>query len=322
VAGSEYTASTTQWRPAARFYRRPPGFGWLLGLLLIPLIIAAIGWHTLPRKELSAPNVTVPSASVSVPSVSMNAPTIPALSFAPLSIVRNGNDFTLSGDLPDGTVKAGLLDTLKGAVGGGATLIDNLNLKAGEKLPDLSGLGAVLKAAADVPDFSFKLDGDTITLTGTAPSEDVKAAIAAAAKTAWPTARINNEIQVKAATGGACGNLQADIVAALNAPITFETDGYTLTSGTQQMLAAVAAKIKGCPDAKITVTGYTDNTGNDAINIPLSNSRAKSVGDYLVSQSVPAGAITTRGLGAASPIAGNDTDAGRAQNRRVEITVS
>ena len=75
-------------------------------------------------------------------------------------------------------------------------------------------------------------------------------------------------------------------------------------------------------EIKVAVTGYTDNTGNDAINIPLSGNRATSVANYLEAQGVPAGEITAKGMGAASPVAGNDTDAGRAKNRRVEIAVS
>lgn len=327
MAGSEETRTTTQWRAASRFYRRPPGLPWLLALLAIPLLLAALGWGTLDKsKKVSAPSVSVPSATLTAPSVSLTAPNVSGLSFAPLSITRNGSDFTLSGDLPDGAVKASLLDSLKGALGGGVNLIDNLNLKAGVNVPDLSGLGAVLKAAADIPDFNFKLDGDTITLTGTAPSEDVKAAVEAAVKTAWATVKINNEIEVKApapATApGGCGTLPANITGLLNAPINFETDGFTLTPGSQQMLTAVANKLKECPNANIAVTGYTDNTGNDGINIPLSGNRAKSVGDYLVSQGVATDHVTTKGLGSADPIASNNTPDGRAQNRRVVIVVS
>ena len=124
------------------------------------------------------------------------------------------------------------------------------------------------------------------------------------------------------AGAGACATLAADVTGLLTAPIDFETDGYTLTGGAQQMLSAVADKLKACPDAKVAVTGYTDNTGNDAINIPLSGNRATSVANYLEAQGVPAGEITAKGMGAASPVAGNDTDAGRAKNRRVEIAVS
>jgi peptidoglycan-binding protein ArfA len=318
-------ATATEWRRETRYYRRTPGLGWLLGLLLIPLLLGLIGWGTLGKPKVS---VSTPSVSITAPSLS-----VPSLNFAPLSIIRNGNDFTLSGDLPDLSVKTSLLDALKAALGPGVNLIDKLNIKAGVSAPDFSGLGALFKAAVDIPDFNFDLSGDTVTLTGTAPSEEVKAAVEAAAKAAWPNVTVVNKIEVKGpsatptapattAPTGDCGSLQNDIASALNAPINFETDGFTLTPATQQMLNAVAAKIKACPQAKIAVTGYTDNTGNDAINIPLSNNRAKSVGDYLVSQGVSATEVTTSGQGAASPVASNDTAAGRAQNRRVEITVS
>ena len=315
------SATATEWRRESRYYRRTPGLGWLLGLLLIPLLLGLIGWGTLGKPKVS---VSTPSVSVTAPSLS-----VPSLSFAPLSIIRNGNDFTVTGDLPDLSAKTSLLDALKAALGPGVNLIDKLTIKAGVSAPDFSGLGALFKAAVDIPDFNFDLSGDTVTLTGTAPSEQVRAAVEAAAKAAWPNVTVVNNIVVKGATatppattGGDCGALQSDIKAALTAPINFETDGFTLTPATQQMLTAVAAKIKACAQAKIAVTGYTDNTGNDGINVPLSNNRAKSVGDYLVSQGVSAGEVTTSGQGAANPVASNDTDAGRAQNRRVEITVS
>jgi peptidoglycan-binding protein ArfA len=161
----------------------------------------------------------------------------------------------------------------------------------------------------------------------------VKAAVAAAAATAWPNAKIDSQIQVVAATpatptpptpapGGACSSLQADITALLNTPINFDTDGVTLTASSQPVLTQVADKVKGCPDAKIAVNGYTDSSGNDAINIPLSGNRAKSVADFLVSQGVAAGNVTSQGHGSADPIASNDTPDGKAKNRRVEITVS
>jgi peptidoglycan-binding protein ArfA len=122
--------------------------------------------------------------------------------------------------------------------------------------------------------------------------------------------------------GGACANLQADINSLLRTPINFDTDGFTLTAGSQPMLTQVADKLTACSGATVTVTGYTDNTGNDAINIPLSANRAKSVADFLAAQGVVGDRITSQGLGAASPIASNSTPDGRAQNRRVEITVS
>jgi outer membrane protein OmpA-like peptidoglycan-associated protein len=103
--------------------------------------------------------------------------------------------------------------------------------------------------------------------------------------------------------GGACANLQADVTGLLSTPINFDTDGFTLTEGSQQVLNPVADKLKSCSDSNVavsvTVSAYTDNTGNDAINIPLSASRAKSVADYLVSRGVVGDFVTSTGLGSA-----------------------
>ena len=280
---------------------------------------------SVPSATLTAPNVNTPD--VNAPNVNL-----PNLSFAPLSILRNGNGFTLSGDLPDLAAKTSLLDSLKLAFGPDINLTDNLNIKAGVNAPDFSVLGSVLKAAVDIPDFNFDLNGDTLTLTGTAPSEDVKADVEAAAKAAWPNMKIVNNIQVTGraapapapapAPGGACATLQADITGLLRTPINFQTDGFSLAPASQQQLTQIADKLKACPDPSVSVVGHTDSSGNDAINIPLSGNRAKSVADYLVSQGVAADRVTSKGVGSAEPIASNDTPAGKAQNRRVDITVS
>ena len=108
----------------------------------------------------------------------------------------------------------------------------------------------------------------------------------------------------------------------LKTPINFQTDGFTLTPASQQQLTQIADKLKACPDPKVSVVGHTDSSGNDAINIPLSNNRAKAVADYLISQGVAGDRVTSKGVGSAEPIASNDTPAGMAQNRRTDITVS
>jgi peptidoglycan-binding protein ArfA len=335
MPGSEDNRTITGYRTASRFYRRPPGPAWWLALLAIPLLLGLIGWAGLDKDadvDVTMPDVS-PTATLTAPNVNtpeVNAPNLPNLSFAPLSILRNGNGFTLSGDLPDLAAKTSLLDSLKLAFGPDIDLTDNVNIKAGVNAPDFSVLGSVLKAAVDIPDFNFDLNGDTLTLTGTAPSEDVKADVEAAAKAAWPDVKVVNNIQVQGAAptpapapgGGACATLQADITGLLRTPISFQTDGFTLVPASQQQLTQVADKLKACPDPSVTVVGHTDSSGNDAINIPLSGNRAKSVADYLVSQGVAANRVTSKGVGSAEPIASNDTPDGKAQNRRVDITVS
>ncbi len=71
----------------------------------------------------------------------------------------------------------------------------------------------------------------------------------------------------------------------------------------------------------IKVVGYTDSVGTDAYNQQLSIRRANAVKDYMVSEGVDPGIIDAKGMGEADPVASNKTAAGRAENRRVEISV-
>jgi peptidoglycan-binding protein ArfA len=338
------------WRTDSTFYRRRPGLGWLLALLIVPALLALIGWgglHASGRDtELATPSVD-PSAVLTTPSVSpATAPDgqPPAAGYAPMSIVRNGNvgdpagvkGFTLTGEVPDEPTKASLLEAL-GMAMPGAKIVDDLKVTPGVRVPDFAGLGQLFSTAIDVPDFGLNLEADTLTLRGTAPYEDLKAAAEAAAAATWPNVKIVNDIQVAAApapsappvgppagvgTGGSCATLQADLSALLRTPITFSTDGSTLAPESRRLASQIAAKLKACPDQKVTIVGYTDNTGTDAINGPLSGSRAKAVADALISDGVSADAVTSRGAGSANPVADNGTLDGRAQNRRVEIRVS
>ena len=87
-------------------------------------------------------------------------------------------------------------------------------------------------------------------------------------------------------------------------------------------LSRVADLVTQCPDAKVTVTGYTDSRGTAEGNKRLSKGRAEAVRAYLVQHGGNPDHITAVGRGEADPIASNDSDAGRSKNRRVEITVA
>ncbi len=103
--------------------------------------------------------------------------------------------------------------------------------------------------------------------------------------------------------------------------ITFATNEYAIQPRFQPTLDKVAQTLAGYPQTFIDVYGHTDATGGDAINIPLSQNRARAVADYLSSRGVIPARIGVRGLGASMPIASNDTPDGRQANRRVEIRI-
>lgn len=103
--------------------------------------------------------------------------------------------------------------------------------------------------------------------------------------------------------------------------ITFDTNKSNIKPNFYGTLNKVAQTLAEDNKSAILVTGYTDNTGNDSINIPLSQARAQSVKNYLASQGVSSSRIDAQGLGSSNPIASNATAAGKEQNRRVEISI-
>jgi outer membrane protein OmpA-like peptidoglycan-associated protein len=74
-------------------------------------------------------------------------------------------------------------------------------------------------------------------------------------------------------------------------------------------------------DVQLKVLGHTDNTASDEYNIWLSDKRAKSVAQYIESKGISPARLSAKGYGKSAPIDSNDTEAGRANNRRVEIEV-
>jgi outer membrane protein OmpA-like peptidoglycan-associated protein len=103
--------------------------------------------------------------------------------------------------------------------------------------------------------------------------------------------------------------------------VLFEFDKANLKPGASRSLTNVAEFLRENPEQKITIEGYTDNVGSDAYNRDLSQRRADSVRDFLIQNGINADRIAARGLGEEYPVASNDTEAGRQQNRRVQIII-
>jgi OOP family OmpA-OmpF porin len=101
--------------------------------------------------------------------------------------------------------------------------------------------------------------------------------------------------------------------------VNFEFDSDRLTADSTVILDQAVAVLKQRPNAAVEVQGHTDARGKDAYNLKLSERRARAVQDYLVKAGIPAGQLTATGYGEANPVASNDTDEGRAENRRVDL---
>ena len=104
--------------------------------------------------------------------------------------------------------------------------------------------------------------------------------------------------------------------------VLFQTGKYNLSPAADATLTRIAYNLKQFPDTDITVVGFTDNTGSEAVNQKLSLQRAQSVVDYLEQQGIAADRLKAVGKGWDDPIASNSTAEGRAQNRRVEIYIT
>ena len=102
----------------------------------------------------------------------------------------------------------------------------------------------------------------------------------------------------------------------------FDTGSATLKPESMKQLEQLAAVLKAFPAVAISVEGHTDNTGDAAINKTLSAERAAAVQKALATLGVPDARISSTGYGPGKPIAPNDTEDGRAQNRRVEVVVT
>lgn len=104
--------------------------------------------------------------------------------------------------------------------------------------------------------------------------------------------------------------------------VNFGFDSSNLTAAAKSNLDKLSTVLINNPDTNINVYGHTDSKGTDAYNQGLSERRANSVKSYLVSKGVSSSRLFAMGMGESEPVATNSTDAGRAQNRRVEFAIT
>ncbi|HEX8580483.1 MAG TPA: OmpA family protein [Allosphingosinicella sp.] len=152
----------------------------------------------------------------------------------------------------------------------------------------------------------------------------IGAGVGAVAAAAIGTYMDRQEAELRRKTQGTGVVVERDgdeLVLTMPAGITFPINSYEIQPQFYSTLEQVAQTLVTYPSTLIDVYGHTDPSGGDAINIPLSKNRAESVANYLSQRGVNRTRIATQGFGSSQPIASNATEAGRQQNRRVELRV-
>ena len=141
----------------------------------------------------------------------------------------------------------------------------------------------------------------------------------------WSQRMENQKRQMEAATRGTgvavTQTANNELKLAIPSDVSFDVGRAAIKPNFSPILDQFASGLRNNPNADVRIIGHTDSTGTDAINNPLSIERAAATRDYLVARGVSPTAFRIEGRGSRDPIADNNTDAGRAQNRRVEIFV-
>jgi OOP family OmpA-OmpF porin len=230
---------------------------------------------------------------------------------------------TLTGYVPDNTVHAAIagaakrkffnekvVDNLKASIGAPARFVNAV-------VPALGALSRLSTGTLVVSDREIKLSGDAFY---EAAATQIRDNLAKDFPQGW---QLNADISVKPAAAPVdatvCQQLFSDLLA--REKIRFVAGRATIDPDSIGLLDRLVETALRCPNANIEIAGHTDADGHDAFNQSLSEKRAQAVTDYLVKAGLPANRFTAIGYGSTQPIAGNDTDEGKAQNRRIDFLV-
>ena len=230
---------------------------------------------------------------------------------------------TLSGYVPDNNVHAALV-TAAGRRFFDEKVVDNLKASVGAPqgfasavVPALGALSRLSTGTLVVSDREVKLSGDALY---DAAAPQIRTDLP---KDLPQGFQVKADISVRPASAPVdatvCQQLFTDLLG--KGKIHFSAGRASIDPDSAGLLDRLIETALRCPTANIEVAGHTDSDGEDAANQALSEKRAQAVADYLVKAGLPGNRFTAVGYGSAQPIASNDTEDGKAQNRRIEFTV-
>jgi OOP family OmpA-OmpF porin len=203
-----------------------------------------------------------------------------------------------------------VVDNLKASVGAPSGF-------AGAVVPALGALSRLSTGTLVVTDREAKLSGDALYDAAVA---QIRAGLAKDFPPSW---QVKADVSVKPAAAPVdptvCQQLFSDLLA--KGKIRFESGRASIDPDSAGLLDRLVEIAMRCPTADIEIAGHTDSDGEDAFNQTLSEKRAQAVADYLVKAGLPASRFTATGYGSSQPVASNETDEGKAQNRRIDFLV-
>ena len=230
---------------------------------------------------------------------------------------------TLTGYVPDNNVHAAIV-VAAGRKFFSEKVVDNLKASLGAPAgfasavaPALGALSRLSTGTLVISDREVKLSGDA--LYDAAPGQ-LRGNLVKDFPQGW---QLKADISVKPAAApvdaSVCQQLFSELLA--KGTIRFESGRSTLDPDSAGLLDHLTEIALRCPTTNIEVAGHTDTDGDNAANQSLSEKRAQAVVDYLVKAGLPASRFTATGFGSAQPVAANDSDDGKARNRRIEFLV-
>lgn len=185
---------------------------------------------------------------------------------------------------------------------------------------DVAGRANAELASRGFPWASAGADGLDLTVRGGAPDAIAQGRALETARGVPGVRSVTDETAVLPAPGDPIAICQNRVRALLDeGMIQFRSASAEIERGSDSILDRIVEILESCPEAVVQVGGHTDNVGNAENNRKLSAARAESVRAYLESKGIPAGRLKAVGFGQDHPIASNDTEAGRRQNRRIEF---
>jgi OOP family OmpA-OmpF porin len=230
---------------------------------------------------------------------------------------------TLSGYVPDNNIHGTIVAAARRKFFN-EQIVDNLKASVGSPpgftqgvVEALGALSRLSTGALTVSDTDVKLAGDTFYDLAI---EQIRGDLRADLPQGWhATADITTKPPASSVDPTVCQQLFAELLA--KSKIRFESAKATIDRDSAGLLDRMIETAMRCPTAAIEVGGHTDSDGEADANIALSQRRAQAVVDYMVRAGVPADRLKAVGYGETEPVASNDTDEGKAQNRRIEFLV-